>query len=299
MEDANARYFADADQKGMLGSRKLVEPNQQLGFRGEYVKMLNLTIPTPEMVDIHLRTEYGTIPDGQPNAGTFQIGGPFVARVRWGVGGASQVIEFDVPSVNNPANFAPGVGIPPAEQPFNEIGNGVVFSASGSAFEVQIRNDARLQALNGPNPATGVIGFALQIFQNPAIGAASGFKQLGIPAIAFITPHGDSKFAPLQRSIYVVGAANGTPNTPLLPANTVQITIPSWAKNVKFLRFPIATTPLNAVTFDNNANIWREFNVGVNEVGPVDLFGAEQTILVTNNGAVNITSMIAVFDVTP
>jgi hypothetical protein len=204
------------------------------------------------------------------NTGAATIGGPLVGRLRWGVGSAYQLLDFDIPM----ARTTPLSPTNPNNQPVDDSGNGMSFCVTGSSFELSIRNDANLGPILNPSTAIGTV--------SPA------------RCLASMSPGVGSNAVKLLRSIYLV--MNGAN---LAPATSVGCTIPYFAKSVTFLRFPIDSIPLGVVSLTNYGFGIRNYSVPAGTEGNFPIIGAEQTLIVTNNGAVGCTALLAVFDVTP
>jgi hypothetical protein len=276
--------FFDRFKPAELGTVRLVTPAQFLGQRGDWMKLLELHAPDGDACPVHIsfRSEYsitGAVVSGGPTTGDGIIsqGGPIVARVSWGVGGARNVIEFDVPPSRVPANFLPPATV---NQPVNDIGNGITLNVSGSAFAVEVRNDGNLAT-----------------FSAPAADNRIGFEVSPVRVQAFVSPGSASGRAPLRRMVY---AAGGTPNRPLANGATlIGIPIPSFAKRVFLTRIDPATTPLTVFTTDPFGVLLRQVNVPVNSEGPIELSAAEATITVTNAGAVPAATLNLLFEVDP
>lgn len=272
-----------------LGSTKIVAPSQSIG-RGQYQKMIDVDAPDACAVPIlvSIRSEYsieqpvvlsGTGP--APSSGNEQIGSPLVGRVEWGVGGGFNAIEFDVPSPRIPSNNKP-IGFPES-WPTPDIGNGIQLVVTGSAVRVYVRNDSNIGVSLDPT---------VSVNPGPAPHVPSPAK-----VISFIGPGGvgATGASRLTRTIFAVtGGVN------LGPGQATTITVPMFAKRVRFPRTPIGTTPL-AVDVRNTSNLTtQQFNVGANEQGLLELFSTVETeLFVLNQGAVNITQLYGLFEVDP
>jgi len=350
-------------RKDELGSTKIVQPNAALGSRGDYQKMIDLTVPDEDAAPliVSLRTEYtinantvsstpgapqpisnatnaapivittpsthGLLTGTQititgvngnlgangvftitvispttfslngsvgsdaylgggsyvfllsPGTGTGEvlIGGPLVGRVQWGVGGGYNVIEFDIPTGRIDTMLEPGT---PEQRPVFDIGNGVQLYINASHVSVYVRNDGNLSPVNAPDNVPDRIG-----------------SPVGAKIIAFVAPGASRGGPPIQRTIYAVGGV--APGVPLLPGATVAITIPMFARRVRFARTPIATTPINIRIRTAVAVFIRQFDIPINSEGPIEIKGDEVIMEITNNGAVNINHLQAYFDVDP
>jgi hypothetical protein len=78
----------------------------------------------------------------------------------------------------------------------------------------------------------------------------------------------------------------------------VFVTIPPFAKSVRFERMQ-AATPILASFFTNNGVNHRNQNVPVNFEGPIPIAAASDRFSIINQGAGNIDWITCVFDVTP
>lgn len=280
--------FFDNFRETELGTFKIVQPSPTFGNRGDYVKALELHAEDAQAAEVMFafRTEYGivepVVSDAPPpvGAGTPLTGGPMVARVTWGVGGAYSQIEFDVPESRFPTFFEPSGQ--PTRQPVNDIGNGIVATFSGSSFTVELRNDGNLATLTA-SLAAG----------NNRIGIAD---PTGARCRTFAAPAGGAITSPLRRSIYVAG---GSPNFPLAAGAGINVTVPSFAKRFYLFRTQSAATPFLINTGDSFGGAIRAINIGVNEEGPWELSPIEQTLGVNNLGAVAASVVLLVFDVNP
>jgi hypothetical protein len=102
----------------------------------------------------------------------------------------------------------------------------------------------------------------------------------------------------LIRSIHCAGGLIG--NQPIPPFGTLIVPVPPFARRVRFFRQPIEATPLMIIGRDSINAARRNVNLPVNSDGPIELSSnVESQLAVQNVGAVNITQMIAVFDVDP
>jgi len=275
--------FFDNFKPTELGTTKLVEPSPILGNRGDWQMMLNLHAPDADatQVMIAIRSEYSInqpVVAGMASTGIAALGGPLVCRVTFGVGGAYQIFEFDVPPSRVPANFAPIIPAGgPSTQPVNDIGDGVNVIVSGASILVELRNDANLGSLTGPGTTR------------------TNISTTPVKALAFVTP-ATSSSTPVRRNILVAG---GLPNAPLLPGITTVLTIPSLSQRVRFPRSPRPQIPLHIVTTDAFGNNVRHADIPVNDDGLLELSARELIMTIRNDGAVNAVLIQALFDVEP
>jgi hypothetical protein len=270
-----------------LGTQAIINPAATgSGSRGDLVRLLRLNTQDERaavMVNFNLRSEISlsnpiVSADGvtiiQP-AGTFgalQIGGPLVARLTWGVGGAYQVMEFDIPPprLDNVTPIA-------NQDPVPLTGGGVTVCVSGSSFQLDVRNDSALAPLNG---------------------GAGIFDNTNSPAkvLASVSPGSGSVTGPLRRTIYAVKNTN----TLGAGANLPEFMIPPFATAAWFYRNPSATTPLGITTRnDQSITITRAASITANGEGPLSLGPNETRMIVQNQGAVAISSMVIVFEIQP
>lgn len=270
-----------------LGTTKFVEPNATFGLRGEEVKLIDISVDDKGAVPvmISLRAEYSITA-----AGVWTVGEPLVGRLQWGVGGGQNQVEFDIPSGRLPDRIAPnatsGFGNATINQaPTRNTGRGVQIRLGGTSHvSLYARNDGSMVPLNAAAPPYLV---------GDTIGNNAPAKIL-----AFVAPGSDSAAGGntrLERSIVAVGSNGGTP---LAPGATVHVTLPPFAKSVRFERLP-AGSPILVTMFTNNAVATRDVNIPVNDEGPIDLSATTDFIIITNQSAANINWITAVFDVTP
>jgi len=269
-----------------LSSTQLVKVGSPVGRIGDWVKLLRVdtTDGKPEVVNINFRSIYSLTgplvsPDGHTTGGAFiggtpQRGSPLVARVRWGVGGVSQVIEFDIPAPRDIV-FQPQT-YPNTQNPVTDSGNGISVCFTGSSFEVQVRHDGA--------------DFSLVAGSTDVIGNTS-------PALvsAFITPGTGANVMPIRRDLYLVAAGG----TVLAAGANVKFFAPSFARRVWFPRNPINNVPLTYLSNDTSGPLTRTFDIPVNSEGPFEIYNWEQVITLTNGGGVNIQQMWASFDCNP
>lgn len=276
-----------ADQ---LGSTKVVTPRATIG-RGEWQKMIEITAEDRFAVDmtVSVRAEYsvnqatvsqnpgpgGTLVGPAPGTGVEQIGRPLVGRIEWGVGGAYNAIEFDVPAPRVPGLIFPQNDF--GNQPIDDIGNGVQMTVGASSVRVYVRNDANLGLANLPteglsNPETPLAA-KVMAFVGPGLGQGGGWA---------------------TRTVYISRSVASQLN----PGSAVNINIPQFAKRVRFLRVPINTVPLSLLINDTTNLTTRQVIIPVNAEGPVELFAQETSIQIQNTGAVPALILNAMFDVT-
>lgn len=263
-----------------LGTSKIVTANPVVGLRGEMQKMLDVSVDdeSASSVDISVRAEYSvTVPGGVET-----VGGPLVGLLQWGVGGGSNQLEFDIPTARLTPSLAPnaaaalGTGAIP-NAPTYDLGRGVKIHLSGASHvSLYARSDGLMSPLN--NPGGDFIG-----------------NNAAAKIVAFISPSSVSAATPLERSIV---AAGGNAGSPLAPAATVFVTIPPFAKSVKFQRQP-AASPLLVTFFTNNGIAHRDLNVPINTEGPFPIAAASDHFSIINQGAGNVNWITCVFDVTP
>lgn len=273
-----------------LSSTALVAPNETAPLPGKFVKLLNVNTDDgkPIMVNINLRAEYSlsgplVSPDGHtvatPAQGNPQVGSPLVARIRWGVGGSYQVLDFDLPPPRQSATLT----LPYQQQlsTVGELGDGVSICLSGSSFEVQVRCDGNAQsvvaATNGT--LTGILG-------NPTSPAK---------VLAFITPGTGANVGPIRRDVVIANSFGPS----LAVGQSVIIPVPSFARKIWFPRVPSDTTTLSYASRDGQLSLQRNFNVPVGMEGPFEAYGWEQLATITNTSAVAVQNLAVSFDVNP
>ena len=265
--------FFDKYTQSELGSTKYVQPGEAPGFRGPAQKMIDISVEDSGAcpVVVSIRSEYTTADDGTP-----QTGYPLVGILQWGIGGGENQLEFDIPAPRYPANLAPA-GMPNF-QPMTNAGQGVLVHISGTSHvSLYVRNDSRMSPLN--NPGADTIGFIA-----PA------------KVIAFVGPSDGGNGTRLERTIFAVG---GTVGSVLAPGASVQISVPPFAKSVRFQRNP-GTAPIEVDFLPYaGAIMTRIVDLGVNDEGPIPLSATANTLVVYNRSAADILQMQAVFDVTP
>lgn len=256
------------------------------GTRGQQAKMLDVSCDDAAAVPVtvSIRTEY----DIDPNTGNPATGGPLVGTLLWGIGGAFNQLEFDIPSARVPDHLAPTNDYPHA--PMILSGNGVQIYLSGASHvSLDVRNDGSVAPLT--NPAS--------LFP---IGFVAGAKVL-----AFVSP-GSGSNRPVERSIVL--AIQSDPLVPVgaVPGTFVEVTVPPFTKTVRFERFSSLgaagsagpVEPLYLEFFDRSlGNLIRTTDLGANEEGPIPLSTSTVNIRVYNTGAHNCSRLTAIFDVTP
>jgi len=259
-----------------LGTTKYPEPSQTRGERGQLIKMLDLSAPdeyATEML-VSVRSEYSV-----SAAGVGQVGYPLTAILQWGTGGGQNQVEFDIPANRLPEFLYPYDSAP--NQPTSNIGNGVQVGIQASHVSLYVRHDGNL------GPLTNSIG--------DYIGSLVPAK-----VIAFVTPGTATGKPGLQRCIHVAGGMTiGPPaTTPLLPAETIPVSVPPFARSFRIQRQPIGT-PVGLTFFDPLNRVYREVNLGPNDEGPVNIDLITDRVNITNQSAGNIGYLQIVFDVTP
>jgi len=278
-------FFMDIE-RGKLGTTKLVTAAPDIGSRGPWQMMLNISKDDQEATPliVSLRTEYstaeptvsgGAVPGPDP-VGTSQIGGPLVGRVEWGVGGGKNIVDFDLQCPKLPDLIAPVTF--PLNQPIEDSGGGVQLCVSASSLTVYVRNDGNLSPVNAPD--------------QDRIGSPLPAK-----IICFVSPGSTRGGTPLQRTIVVAGGIDI--GFPLVPLAIVNVPIPTFARRVNFCRIPIANTALRVTTQNNFGATLREFHIPANSEGPMRLQGNEVSLRLENTSATDIDELQAVFDVDP
>jgi hypothetical protein len=254
------------------------------GVRGLNQKMLDVScddefaIP----VTVSVRAEYAT----DPNTRNPATGGPLVGTLQWGVGGAYNELEFDIPSARVPEHLAPANDYPHA--PMIMDGNGVQICLSGASHvSLYVRNDGSMTPLTNP-ASTNPIGFVALA-----------------KVLAFVSPGGLGN-RPVERSIVL--AAQSDPLVPIPGGSFVEVTVPPFSKSVRFERFsslglpgsPGPVEPLYLEFYDRSlGNLIRTLDLGTNQEGPIPLSAGTVNIRVYNTGAHNCSRLTAIFDVTP
>lgn len=260
----------------MLGTTKLIVAGALVGQKGDWQKMLNVSVPNSMAcpVIVSVRTEFSV----DPLTGAATLGCPVVGQLQWGVGGAENQVEFDVPSPRTSALLFPATA---GNQPMNNLGNGVQVFVSSSHISLSVRHDGNLSPLT--NPGGDFIGTILPV-----------------KVLAFITPGTGTGHSAVERTIICAGG-NTLPvpgATPLAAGGFVVVSIPPFSRSMRVQRNPVGT-PLQLLFANNNGTVYREFAVPVNAEGPIPVDGWCQEVRIFNTAAVPINFMQAVFDVTP
>lgn len=277
----DTRNFFEKYGATELGTTKFISTNT-IGLRGDWVTMLNLSVEDVGAcgVNISIRTEYDSTNQ--------TVGEPLVGLLQWGVGVGENQVEFDIPGARWSDYFAPnagrGLGTGSMNNvPMNNVGGGVLIHLGGTShISLYARNDGMMTPLVNP---TGIGGPTHNI----------GRDNASTKVLAFVSPGYDSAYPPLERSIVVAGSNAGDP---LVAAASVFVTVPPFAKSFRLERRPSSTPVL--ITFFNVGGIdVREVNLAINNEGPIPLSVQTDHIYITNQGAVDIDWLTAVFDVTP
>ncbi len=276
-----------AIDKSMLGTTKQLTASTVIGDRGDWQKMIDIATEDGDSlpITVSLRSEYFIdLATGLPG-----IGQPLVGLAIWGTGGAQNQVEFDIPCSRLSAGNVP-VGVPSAA-PMTNIGSGVQFEINGSGLSLYARHDGNIAPI-----INSVHRTALGLPPNDWVGIPGNPAKL----LSFVSP-GQSMNTKLQRTIYVAGGNTfpGLAASALAPGEFVDVSVPPFAKAVRFQRGDPSTEPLNIACFSNNAAAHRFFNVPVNVEDWFLLDGQTITIEITNTGAAAINRLQAVFDVTP
>jgi hypothetical protein len=271
-----AKTFFQKYGQSELGTTKVVISGQAIGFRGPLQKMIDVSVDDEGAcpVIVSARVEYQ-----QDAGGAAQIGGPIVGIVQWGIGGGENQLEFDIPSARLANNVAP-VGFDANFQPMTNVGNGVqVYLGGASHVSIYVRHDGQISPLT--NPGVNNIGATV-----PA------------KVIVHIQPGEASGKPPVERTIFAAGSAADAAADHLIPTAFVNISIPPFAKSVRIQRRP-GNLPVD-LWFSNNFGVnYRRTSLGTNNEGPVAIDCASEQLRVFNTGAVDISYLQAVFDVTP
>lgn len=273
-----------------LGTTKFVDPAllpnpapppappfiPNIGVRGTPVKMLDVSCEDKWATDVtvSIRAEY----DLDPNTGNPAIGGPLIGTLQWGIGGSENQVEFDIPSARMPDSMAPAGNFPAAPMVLN--GNGVqIFLAGTSHVSLTVRNDGSMSPLTTP-----------------------GVNQIGFVARAKVLAHVSPGGSPIARLERVITASTITSPLGVAPLNTVSVTIPPFAKSVRFERYNASqlVEPLQVLFFPfAGGNLLRIVTVGANDEGPILIAPTSGEMIITNTGASVVNQLNCVFDVTP
>lgn len=256
-----------------LGSTKYVGAGAVAGTRGNNQKMIDVSCDDAFATDVtvSVRTEEAS----DPATGLPATGGPIVATLQWGVGGSYNELEFDVPPARMTGNIAPAGDFPRAPMALN--GGGVqVYLAGASHVSLYVRNDSSQSPL--VSPGVGTIGFTANAKVH-----------------AFVGP-GGSQNSKVERQIILSTFAQR-----LAPGASVAVTVPPFAKSVRFERSFNSglVEPLQLDFFNSLGQIFRRNGAPTNGEGPFDISAQTIWILVTNIGASDMQWCSAVFDVTP
>lgn len=291
MEDQAMREnFFDKYTAPELGTTKLIDPAllpnpapppappfiPNIGTRGTPVKMIDISCDDQWATDVtvSVRAEY----DLDPNTGNPAVGGPLVGTLQWGVGGSENQVEFDIPNARIPDQMAPAGDFPRAPMVLN--GNGVqIFLAGTSHVSLTVRNDGSLSPLTTP-----------------------GVNQIGFVARAKVLAHVSPGGSPLARLERVITVSTITSPLGVAPLNTVSVTIPPFAKSVRFERYNASqlVEPIEVLFFPfTGGNLLRIVGLGANDEGPILLSPVCGEMIIRNLGASVVNQLNAVFDVTP
>lgn len=291
MEDPTMRAtFFDKYSAPELGTTKFVDPAllpnpapppaapfiPNIGVRGQNQKMIDISCEDKWATDVtvSIRTEY----DLDPNTGNPAIGGPIIGTLQWGIGGGENQVEFDIPHARMPDSMAPAGNFAAAPMVLN--GNGLqIYLAGTSHVSLTVRNDGSVSPLTTP-----------------------GVNQIGFIArakiIAHVSPGGSQRNA-LER---VITASTITSPLGVAPLNAVNVTIPPFAKSVRFERYNASQLiePLKVLFFPfAGGNLLRIVNVGTNNEGPILISPTAGEMIIQNVGASAVNQLNCVFDVTP
>jgi hypothetical protein len=217
------------------------------------------------------------IPISGQNTGSGQdlLGSPLVGLLIWGVGGAHNELEFDIPSPRLAAQLTP---IDPNNRPSINIGSGIQVPISASHVSLWVRNDANLSPVNN---------LALDNW----IGCTTAAK-----VMAFVCPDGGSSRAILTRTIYAVGGNNTFKPDSLASGSSVRISVPPFAKRVR-IQAGGATLDVNCT--NNVGMAYRFFSIPSGWEDWVDFDPQTSTLEIFNRTSNNINWMQCVFDVSP
>lgn len=247
------------------------------GNRGVPVKMIDVSCDDNAAmpVTISVRTEY----DRDPNTGNPATGGPLIGTLLWGVGGAENQIEFNIPSARVPDFMAPTGNFPRSQMVL--AGNGLqIYLAGASHVSLTVRNDGSMTPLTNP-ASTNPIGFVARA-----------------KVLANVSPGGSPR-GPVERVIQV----STTPD-PLgvAPLNFIELTVPPFAKSVRFERYnaDLTVAPLTIYFYAfAGSGLQRIVDLGANDEGPIPLSPTTGQIGINNMGAAVCNQLAAIFDVTP
>lgn len=277
------------NRQSELGTTKFVVAGPNIGDRGPWVKMLNLSVPDKDaaLVAVSFRTEY----DADPATGLPAIGQPLVGSIQWGVGGAESQVEFDIPAPKNPQGFTPA-GFP-TNAPMINIGGSVTIMVYASHLSVYARHDGNISPLVNPPQQAALVPPQLP---NDWVGAP------GNPAkvLCFVGP-GNAQRSIIERTIYAAGGNvfPGLATSNLVAGNSVDVSVPPFAKAVRFQRGNPELFPLEVLAFSSNAAPHRTFNVPINLEGYIMIDASTVMLRVFNRAAADLSRLQLIFDVTP
>ncbi len=268
-----------------LGTSKLILPGP-IGERGQWIKMIDISRKDDlaTSLNVSFRTEYDS------NVSPPASGNPVVGYLLWGVGGSRSEVEFDIPPNKTPADLAPsGRG---NNAPMANVGGGLQVNISASHVSVYVRHDGNLASIVHTEKSWAAVppGPPVQVIGDPNAARV----------LTFVSP-GTGPMSPLQRTIHVVGGTTFPPGvTNLLnPAEGVVITVPPFAKRVRFQRGEPDLESLRVVCMTSANPVLRSFSVPVGFEDWIALDPTTTRLTITNSSAAIIGSLQAVFDVTP
>lgn len=266
-----------------LGSTKYITPANQIGQRGAWQKMIDVSVPDKDaaLIAVSLRSEY----DIDPATGLPNTGQPLVAWIQWGVGGGENQVEFDIPPAKYPQGLAPQGHSELA--PMMNIGGGVTVMVYASHVSVYARHDGQMASIANV-VQRGVLP------PNDPIGNICAAKIL-----AFLGP-GTAQRSIIERTIFVAGGTvPGEMASQLAPGAGMIVSVPPFSKSVRFQRSTPHLNPLAVECYASAGLPHRTFYVPVNSDAYYPLDASTIALSIYNQGATNLEYLQAVFDVTP
>jgi len=256
-----------------LGQTAAIPANPIVGQPGVEVRLLMippLDSRSGQVNTVHLSTRFpnNVDPSANPNLG------PLTGIVEFSSGGAAlERIEFDMPGVRPwGENYSQQAG---TTLPRRSLANGLSFPVPAAGLNVLVRNDGSLRPVNDP---TVTIGSLL------AVQASAHIVKLPIAAKTN-----------LKKTVYCVVTAG----VPLAAGALITIGIPSYAVRARFMRNllsrPLSVTVVGSVG-PTGIYLIPTGSVLTADGNPLELSPQDQTMVITNDGALSITSLAVVFD---
>jgi hypothetical protein len=209
--------------------------------------------------------------------------GPITGIVEYGNGAVFARVEFDIPAVSRLPGLLTtrgGVTTPYPNGFKSPAISGVTVCVAAGAVRTFARNDNNLPLVYFPERIIGSVN-------------ASNIDPTVSCSVAYGETFGANRH--LKKTIYIVDN-DGFAASSMAPGDSVEISVPPFAKTVRFPRTPVDTTTLGVIFDSYFGPEYGTYAVPAGGDGPFEIPPDCFRIKIANTGATSITRMSAIFD---